>query len=186
LIQEAKKKGLPVSLDVPIYYLFLNESSKENIYFVYPSISSSENQKELLNCLHKGYIDVISSMHSSVRSTQVGQEGLKPAAGVSSSESLLPLLLALSHQGELSLLDVFSHVTKNPSEILFGEKKIRGIRAGGVADLFVVDPKAPWKKEQEAVMPGSENAYQYRQELQGKVLMTMVEGDIVYKAGKTQ
>ena len=92
---------------------------------------------------------------------------------------MLPVSLELFHNGYMSLLEVLAVVTHKPADLV-------GIRAGRLAkgepaDLTLFDPERAWRVREHELHSKSKNTpFDYRP-VQGRVLMTVVDGRRVFE-----
>jgi dihydroorotase len=93
-------------------------------------------------------------------------------------ELALPLMLRLVARGELTLLDLIDLLSTRPSA-LFG---LPGgtLRPGSPADVVVFDPEATWQVERATLVSRSCNTPLLGIRLQGRAVLTMVDGKVVY------
>ena len=119
LIRSAKKKGLKVTCDVPIYNLLFDDSKIldfDTNYKVYPPLRSKDDIKELFNGLNDGTIDVISSFHQPQDIDSKNCEFDKASFGIISIQTFYSNILEISrHMSEDILIEKF---TTNPRKIL--------------------------------------------------------------------
>ena len=97
-------------------------------------------------------------------------------------ETLLPALLGLYHDERLALIDLIRAVTLAPASLL-GLQTGR-IAPGAPADLVLCDLDAPIIVDAARLLSKSKNSPFDGRRLQGQVLMTIVDGRIVYPEGE--
>ena len=100
------------------------------------------------------------------------------ATGSIGIETLLPLALEMYHNKSLPLNKIIEVLTVNPSKILKINKGT--LQKGSAADICVVDLDAPWVVKAEKLKSKSKNTAIEDRKLQGKVLMTFLNGELVY------
>jgi dihydroorotase len=93
-------------------------------------------------------------------------------------ETLLAISLELYHNKFMPLLDVIRLITCNPAELL---KLAAGrLARGGPADLMLFDPERAWRVREQDLLSKSKNTpFDYRP-VQGRVIMTVVDGRRVF------
>ena len=69
-------------------------------------------------------------------------------------------------------------LTINPAKILKIDKGT--LKVGSDADICIFDPDKPWKVDANKLKSKSKNAAIENKNLQGKVLMTFLKGQLVY------
>jgi dihydroorotase len=93
-------------------------------------------------------------------------------------ETLLGVALRLYHNGDVELLQQLRALTANPARLL-------GLEAGRLtknapADLILIDLETPWVVAPECLRSKSKNTAFDGEQLQGRVLVTVVAGRVVY------
>lgn len=182
LIREAKQRQLPVSASVTAHHLFLTEMDVSDFNThcrVKPPLRSLHDQEALKKGLQDGTIDCICSDH-----TPHGEDAKQvpfdqAAPGISSFETLLPLVCHLQDNGSLSLPYLLAKVTANPAQILGASTGTLAL--GAPADICIfsaheysqVDPLTWWSRSKNTPFTGWD--------LPGKVLYTLLAGQVVYQ-----
>tara|TARA_B100000614_G_scaffold41880_1_gene34673 strand:- start:1455 stop:2714 length:1260 start_codon:yes stop_codon:yes gene_type:complete len=168
LIRSAKKKGLNVTCDVPIYNLLFDDSKIldfDTNYKVYPPLRSKDDIKELFNGLNDGTIDVISSFHQPQDIDSKNCEFDKASFGIISIQTFYSNILEISrHISEDILIEKF---TKNPRNILGLE--IPKIEEGSFCSLTVFDEEGSWDYNEITNLSKSSNSPWMDWSLKGKV-----------------
>jgi dihydroorotase len=93
-------------------------------------------------------------------------------------ESALPLLLGLVREGVLSPSEAIAKVTCNPARIL-------GVSLGTLAvdmpvDLTVIDPEEKYVLDCTSFRSRSRNCPFHGRAMQGRIVMTLAEGRVVF------
>ena len=168
LIRSAKKKGLKVTCDVPIYNLLFDDSKIldfDTNYKVYPPLRSKDDIKELFNGLNDGTIDVISSFHQPQDIDSKNCEFDKASFGIISIQTFYSNILEISrHMSEDILIEKF---TTNPRKILGLE--IPRIEEGSFSLLTVLDEEGSWDYNETTNLSKSSNSPWMDWSLKGKV-----------------
>ena len=183
-IRRAKQRGLPVSCDVSICNIMLNELAMldyDAVVRLDPPLSTESNRMALVAGLCDGTIDAITSGHAprSIEHKLVAFEQAAPGAPALSV--LLPLVLSLVHEGTLTLLQALALITYNPARLLGLGDRGR-IRRQGPADLVLFDMENGW------VIRGDDLAYPCPtpfegRPVQGQIRATIRRGVVVYESG---
>ena len=184
-LRRAKDKGLDVSASCSINHLCFNEidiGDYRTFYRLDPPLRPERDRAALVEALAEGLIDVIVSAHAPAPAEDKRRPFSEAAPGAVGLETLLPALLSLHHDAGLSLLDVLRAVTLAPAELL-------GLQAGRLApgapaDLVLVDIDAPVIIDADKLASKSKNSPFDGRRLQGQVLMTVVDGRVVYQAAQ--
>jgi len=95
-------------------------------------------------------------------------------------ETLLAALLAFHHEGRIPLIDLIRTVTSAPADLL-GLPQGR-LAKGAPADLVLCNPTTPVIIDADKLTSKSKNSPFDGRRLQGKVLMTIADGRVVYRA----
>ncbi len=184
MIREAKKNGLALSCDVSMNHVHLSEMDigyfDSNCHLV-PPLRNQRDRDALRAGLQEGVIDAICSNHSPVDDDAKQLPFAEAEAGATGLELLLPLVLKWAQQGKHSLSDAVAKITVNPAQIL--NIDAGHLTIGASADICIFDPEHYWKVEAAALKSQGKNTPFLGMELQGKVLYTLVNGQIVYQAG---
>ena len=183
LIREAKKRGVPVSAETAPHYFTLTEeliSTFDPVYKVNPPLRRPEDIEAIKTGLRDGTIDAIASDHAPHSSVEKDLEFEYAANGVIGLESSLPLILRLIREGVLTPMEAVAKVSRNPARILsipFGT-----LRKGITADLTLIDPEVKYAIDVSRFKSKSRNCPFAGIEVQGKAVMTLVGGRVVFSA----
>lgn len=183
MIREAKKRGIPVTAETAPHYFTLDEellSSFNTVYKVNPPLRTQEDVEAIKAGLSDGTIDVIASDHAPHSSVEKDLEFEYAANGMIGLESSLPLILRLVGDGVLSASEAIAKVSQNPARILsipFGT-----LEKGAAADLTVIDPEAKYTIDAQKFVSKSRNCPFDGMEVQGRAVMTIVDGRVVFTA----
>ncbi len=180
-IRQAKRDGIRVTCDTAPHYFALNETSVgdyRTFAKVSPPLRNETDRRAVVEALADGTIDAVASDHQPHDQDSKRLPFSQASFGVIGVETLLPLLLELVHNGHLPLLDALDLVTRKPADLL-------GIQAGRLAkgepaDLVVFDPDRPWQIQASGLKSLSKNTPFDRRPVQGKAMMTIVDGRRLY------
>ena len=181
LIREAKKRGIAVSAETAPHYLTLTDeliSTFDPVYKVNPPLRSSEDVEAIKAGLADGTIDVIASDHAPHSTVEKDLEFEYAANGMIGLESTLPLILRIMREGVLTPLEAVAKLSCNPARILaipFG-----ALRKGKAADLTLIDPEVKYTIDVNRFKSKSRNCPFDGMEAQGKAVMTLVGGRVVF------
>ena len=183
VIKINKEKGLKFSVGVSINNLSLNENDIgdfKTFLKLSPPLRLEDDRTSLVSGIKSGLIDVIVSDH-----TPEDEEGKRlpfaqAATGAIGIETLLPLALEMHHNESLDLTKIIETLTINPAKILKINKGT--IKKGSDADICVFDLDKPWVVKGDDLKSKSKNTAIEGRKLQGKVFMTFLNGDLVFKS----
>jgi dihydroorotase len=180
-IQQAKKYGLAVSADVAIHQLHLTEDHIEpfnSAYHVFPPFRTEKDKQHLRHSLAMGTVDAICSDHQPHDLDAKLGAFPETEAGIASLETLLPLMLRLVNDNEITLSKGISSLTENPANIL---KIQRGaLTPGFAADICIFDPTLKWEVNQDNWKSAGNNTPYWGEQLTGRVLHTIQSGNIIF------
>jgi dihydroorotase len=183
VIKKNKERGLKFSVGVSINNLSLNENDIgdfKTFLKLSPPLRLEDDRVELVKGIKSGLIDVIISDH-----TPEDEEGKRlpfaqAATGAIGIETLLPLALEMHHNESLPLTKIIETLTINPANILKVNKGT--LKKGADADICVFDLDKPWVVNGDDLKSKSKNTSIEGRRLQGKVQMTFLNGEIVFKS----
>ena len=101
------------------------------------------------------------------------------APGAVGLETILPASLSLYHNKIVSLNKLFRLLALNPANII--KKNLGCLDEGHAADIIIFDPDKPVKIDRFKFQSKSQNTPFDGFNLQGENLLTMVEGEIIFK-----
>ncbi|WP_425404284.1 dihydroorotase [Hwanghaeella sp.] len=182
-IRKAKAQGLPVTCDTAPHYFALNETAIGNYRTfakVSPPLRDEADRQAVVAAIADGTIDAIASDHAPHDQDSKRLPFPQASFGIIGLETLLPLTLELYHNRHMSLLEALAAVTCKPADLL--RLKAGRLRRGAPADLVVFDPDRPWQIDETQMKSRSKNTPFDKRPVQGKVLMTIVDGRTLYRA----
>ena len=144
-LRRAKAEGLAVTADTAPPYFLLNElsvSTYDTAFKLCPPLRSEDDRQAIIEGLADGTIDAVASDHIPVDGDAKAQPFGPSQPGASGIDTLLPLTLALVHQGHMSLLRAMEVLSLAPAAIL----DIEGgsLSCGSAADLVLFDADTSW------------------------------------------
>src|SRR5689334_21307518 len=182
VVRAAKARGLPVTSGVSINHLTLNENdigSYRTFFRLRPPLRAEEDRAAMVRGLAAGEIDVIVSSHDPQDADVKRHPYAEAADGAIGLETLLAAALRLYHSDEVGLIPLLKAMTANPAKLL-GLASGRLVK-GAPADLIVVDLGLPWVVDKVQLRARSKNSPFDESKMQGRVLNTMVAGNLAYQ-----
>jgi len=183
-IKQAKDKGLPVTAETAPHYFTLTDSSVleyDTHAKMNPPLRSKFDREAICQGLASGIIDVIATDHAPHDVLEKDVPFDEAANGIIGLETAVPLTLKLVHEKVLTLGQVIEKFSINPLNILkLPPKKIAG---GYPADLTIIDIAAEYTISAKKFQSKSRNTPFNDWPCRGKVMATIVNGQIVYQAG---
>ena len=182
ILREEKRRFRGLSSDTcPHYFLLTEEAVLEfdTNAKVNPPLRTKEDVSAIKEALRDGTIDMISSDHAPHDAPSKEVEFALASYGISGLETAFSLSLTLFHEGVLSIEELIRKLSDNPARFL--NLPIGEIREGGAADIVVFDPYLEWVVDKERFFSKGKNTPFHGWRLKGKVLLTIVDGKIVFR-----
>jgi dihydroorotase len=167
-----------VFCEVTPHHLLLNESILEkvgNIGKVNPPLRSEKDNAALWQAINNGIANTIGTDHAPHTKEEKQQEYEKAPSGFPGLETCLPLLLNEVNKGNMKLEKLIELTSNNPAKIFQLEKRGE-IKIGNFADLTIIDMNKNWKINASAFRSKAKYSPFDEMEVQGKVVMTFVNG----------
>ena len=180
LLREAKNQGLDVSCETAPHYLVLDDSDlqEDGRFRMNPPLRSREDREALLEGLLDGTVDMIATDHAP-HSAEEKARGLRGSAfGVVGLETAFPVLYArLVRPGLLTMEKLLDLLVWNP-------RKRFSIPLGDDYSLWDLD--AVYKIDPADFLSQGRATPFAGMEVQGKCLLTVCGGKIVYKSNNSE
>lgn len=180
-LARARKRGIEISATVSIASLVLNAVDADGLdpaFRLSPPLRHEDDRRALVAAIEGGLIDAVVSDHHPIDMDGKARPFADAASGSTSIETLLAAMLGLVHEEELDLVSALRPLTIGPAELL-GLPQGR-LAEGAPADLVLIDGDAPWVFDTKDSASARRNSAWHNRRFQGRVLMTMVDGGIVY------
>ena len=181
VIKKNKDDGKKFSVGVSINNLSLNENDIgefRTFLKLSPPLRLEEDRVSLVKGIKDNLIDVIVSDHIPEDEESKRLPFAQAATGAIGIETLLPLALEMHHNESLPLNKIIETLTINPAKILQINKGT--LKKGSDGDICILDLDAPWIVKAENLKSKSKNTAIEGRKLQGKVLMTFLNGELVF------
>ena len=180
-LARAKAAGLDVTAGISIHHLTLNAfdvGDYRTFFKVKPPLRDEDDRMAMVEALRTGMIDILCSMHTPQDEESKRLPFEAAASGAVGLETLLPAALRLYHAEALSLPELFRAMALNPARRL-GLEQGR-LAVGAPADLVLFDPDVPYVLDRFTLRSKSKNTPFDGQRMQGQVLRTWVDGNLVH------
>lgn len=181
LIVKAKQLQLPVSADVAMHQLHLTEQDMlpyDSHYHVLPPLRSEQDKDALIAAVRNNTINSICSDHQPHDIDAKLGAFPETEPGMSSLETVLPLMLRLVKQGKLELAQGIAKLSSEPAKILGINSA--ALAVGDVADICIFDPEKQWQINAETWQSQGHNTPYWQEDMLGKVTHTIQAGKIIY------
>ena len=184
IIREAKSEGLPVTCEVTPHHLLLTEEAivdYDTNFKVNPPLRTQKDIDALKQAVSDGLIDALATDHAPHLQSEKELEFLTAPCGMVGIECALPLYRkALIDTGVCNWSQMLAMLTWRPAEIINVEKG--SLAVGDRADVVVIDPDAAWTIDATKFYSKSRNCPYQGWTVKGKVLYTLVAGEIRFEA----
>jgi dihydroorotase len=181
-LQQAKKYGLNVTADVSMHQLHLTENDVipfDSNYHVVPPFRSRSDFHGLHLGLINSTLDAICSDHQPHNLDSKLAAFPETKAGISSMETLLPLLLKLVSQNVIDLAQGLALLSAKPAKIL--GLKTGELSIGSPADICIFNPKLKWRVDAKNWHSEGINTPFWGQTLKGRVTHAIQAGNVIFK-----
>ncbi|WP_343293204.1 dihydroorotase [Vandammella animalimorsus] len=189
LVRQAKAEGLPVSCDISINSLLLTDADIgffDSNARLQPPLRQQRDRDALAQALADGTIDALVSDHTPVADDAKEMPFAEAEPGATGLELLLPLTQHWAQQQGVPMLTALSRVSSASAQVLGDalgtlQASVGKLVVGGVADLCLYDPKAPWRVTPQALHSQGKHTPFLGETLPGQVRCTIVAGDIAFE-----
>jgi dihydroorotase len=181
-LARAKAKGLPILATASINHLSFNEldiGDYRTFCKLTPPLRDEDDRLALIDAVASGLVDIVVSAHAPAPPEEKRLPFDEAAPGSIGLETLLPALLTLHHEGRVPLARLIRAVTLAPA-LAVGLPAGR-LTVGAPADLVLCDLTAPRLIDAATLISKSKNSAFDGRRLQGEVLMTLVDGRVVWE-----
>ena len=181
-VREAKKKGLKVYGEVTPHHLFLNISDVEKnpLLRMKPELKTKEDNEALWEGILDGTVDTIGTDHAPHR---IEEKKAKLTFGIPGAENSLEMMLKAVRCEKISLEKLTKIMSENTAKI-FGLKNKGKIAPGYDADLVIIDLTTEEIISGDNVISKCGWTPYEGFEKGGKILTTIVRGNVVFNDGK--
>ena len=148
-----------------------------------PAVKSSVDRDALFAGLNDGTISIIATDHAPHAAAEKEKPYFSCPSGIPMIQFTLPLLLDFYNEGKLSLETIARAAAHNPA--IRYQLKDRGfIREGYYADLAAFSVKDNTEPAESSLLSLCRWSPLTGRRIRGKVLMTLVNGNVVYENGR--
>ena len=180
ILNSAKKKGLPITYDVSINNLLLNDTVIEDFDTntnLIPPIRSKNDQNAIINDLIQ-YIDIICTDNNTISDEFKILPFVESSPGASSFEVFFSLLFDFFKTNELNIDSLIDKVSNNPRKIFNFD--IVEIKEKKMANFFLFDPDYQWDFSINNVESIAVNSPFKQKKIKGKIFFTISNGKITF------
>ncbi|MHB8788517.1 MAG: dihydroorotase [Desulfobulbaceae bacterium] len=182
LIRDAKARGVKVTAETAPHYFTLTEEAVQGYNTnakMNPPLRTEGDRQAIRQGLADGTFDVIATDHAPHSQLEKEVEFDLAANGIIGLETAVPLALALVREGVIDAPRFVELLSANPARIL----GVPGgsLAAGSPADLTVINPDQAFVYTLESVVSKSRNSPFIGWSLQGRAVMTLMAGRLMFE-----
>jgi dihydroorotase len=192
LVRRAKERGVPVTAEATPHHLTITEewvatgerhmTAYNTAAKVNPPLRTSSDVVALEQGLRDGTIDCIATDHAPHTRADKASTFQDAAFGISGLETALGSLLGLVHDGRLDMTTIVDRLTAGPAGVVNRPDLCSGtLKPGSTADVTIFDPQMEWVVDTGDFVSRGRNTPLEGATLKGRVLVTIVNGRIVYE-----
>ncbi len=180
-IRLARERGVCVTAEVTPHHLALTDEAVlgyDTNTKVAPPLRSAADVLACRAGLVDGTIDAVATDHAPHAMHEKDLEFTVAPPGLLGFETAYAVVMDLVRKGELSPLELMRRMSTNPAKII--DRPGGSLAVGEVADVVVLDPELRWIYDPANGFSKSRNSPWAGQEMQGRVMATLVGGKTVY------
>ncbi|OZJ05998.1 hypothetical protein BZG36_01152 [Bifiguratus adelaidae] len=187
LIRQAKKEGLPLTVETCFHYLLFSAESIPNgatHFKCCPPIREDTNRKLLWEALMDGTIDYVVSDHSpctpDLKRQHIDADFMKAWGGISGVQFGLTTLWTVGQTLGCTLHDITRWLSEKPAQNtqLFDRKG--SLHVGKDADFVIFRPDEEYVVSQESLRFKNKLSPYVGRQMKGRVVRTIIRGHTVY------
>ncbi|MBW2328886.1 MAG: dihydroorotase [Deltaproteobacteria bacterium] len=181
LIRAAKARGVQVTAETTPHYFTLTDEAVEGYNTnakMNPPLRSEEDRQAIMQGLADGTFDAIATDHAPHSILEKEVEFDLAMNGIIGLETSLPLSLALVRDGLIDEMRLLELMSVNPARIL--GLAAGTLSTGAAADITLINPDLTFSYTEDQVVSKSKNSPFLGWKLQGRAVLTMVEGRITH------
>ena len=183
MVRLAKEAGLPVTAEVcPHHFCLTCEDipGDDGNYKMNPPLREQEDADALIKGLKEGIIDVISTDHAPHSREEKARGFLGSPFGIVGLETSAALVMTrLVHTGILTPMEMADRMSRKPARILGVDRG--SLAEGKAADVVLLDMDREYVIHKEDFLSKGKNTPFDGWKAKGAVVMTIVDGKIVYE-----
>jgi len=182
LVAAAKDRGARVTAEVTPHHLLLTDADclgYQTFCKVNPPLRESGDVEALIKALDDGTIDAIATDHAPHAAMEKDCEFSQAASGMIGLECAFPLLLGLVRSGQLGLSRLLEALSTRPARLIGIAPP--SLSVGSLAECVLVDPETRFEISAGTLASKSKNTPFLGRTVQGRVLLTMAAGQIVFE-----
>ncbi len=201
LVRRAKDAGIRATCEVTPHHLTLTDEAVmgrqggspfeplgEEAYDTYakvnPPLRARPDMSAMVEGLAEGTIDIIATDHAPHNRVEKLCTFEEAEMGISVLETAMGSALSLVHAGYVDIPLIIEKLTSAPANLL-ERSDIGTLRPGCEADVTIFDPNAEWVVDTEQFVSKGKNSPLHGATLKGRVMTTVVGGEVVFEDGRS-
>jgi dihydroorotase len=185
-VRRGKRNRARVTCEVTPHHFALTDADVRDYdtnFKMNPPLRSKEDVEAVIAALADGTVDAIATDHAPHAPHEKIIEFERAAFGITGLETALGLAITILHSGHrIPLARIVELFTAGPARVI--DLRGRGtLLRGSHADVTIFDPKKRWTFDAAKSRSKSHNTPFDGRQLTGKVVVTIVAGKIVHRAG---
>jgi len=184
-VRRGKRARARVTCEVtPHHFTLLDENIGEydTNFKMNPPLRSATDREAILVALADGTVDAIATDHAPHALHEKQVEFERAAFGITGLETALALAITQLHRGaKIPLARIVELFSSGPARV-FDLRGRGSLAKGNHADVTIFDPKKRWRFEASRSHSLSRNTPFDGWQFTGKVVSTIVDGNIVYRS----
>ncbi len=188
-IIDAKKKGIPVTVETGQHYLFFNAEDigdRQTQFKCAPPIREKENNDQLWKALKEGIIDFVATDHSpatpDLKEIESGNF-TKAWGGIASLQFAFPVLWTAAKSRNCTFSDIVKWICENPAKLIGKQNNKGKIEKGFDADINIIDDEKSFTVTENMIQHRHKITPYLNHSLYGVVEQTYLGGNKVFDSG---
>lgn len=188
-IEEAKHRGVPISVETAQHYLFFNAEEIQNAATEFkcaPPIREKKNNEELYKALVEGIIDFVASDHSPCAlnlKEKTSGNFIKAWGGIASIQLASSALWTVIQNNNGSIHQFVKWMSERPAHFIGLENKKGKIEIGYDADLIVFNPFEEFEVIETKLHHKNKLTPYLNKRLKGVIHQTYLNSELAYNNG---
>ncbi|NKC15368.1 MAG: amidohydrolase family protein [Gammaproteobacteria bacterium] len=183
MIEQARARGLRVSADAALPYLFLSESDINGFdvrCHVYPPLRTQADRDSLRSALRDGTLSCATTDHRPLGMDAKANPFPAAAPGISGLDTALPLLLRWMSECDVPLIEALARMTSQPAQLAGLDRGT--LQAGAGADVCLFAPQVEFTVDVQRFYSQGKNSPFDGDTVRGEVKATLVGGHLIHQA----
>jgi dihydroorotase len=185
VVRRGKRAKARVTFEVTPHHFALSDEDMRDYdsnYKMNPPLRSPSDREAILAALADGTVDALATDHAPHAAHEKEMEFERAAFGITGLETALALAITRLHVAKrIPLQRIVELFTSGPARC-FDLRGRGALVRGAIGDVTIVDPKKKWTFDAAKSLSKSKNTPFDGWQFTGKVMATIVDGQVVYEA----